>query len=112
MKKKGVPKRAECLSIEVFLPKPNILYSLDAAAHLAGVSRRSILVYCRAGLVHPVIQPPEEVLEFSEEAIRTVRQVEYMRTVQGFDLVWIKTIFDLLDEVKRLRDEVRFLRNG
>jgi DNA-binding transcriptional MerR regulator len=111
MRKQDVPDRSERLSIEVFLPKPNILYSLDAAAHLAGISRRSILVYCRAGLVRPVIQSPEGVMEFTEETIRTVRQIEYMRTVQGLDLVWIKTILDLAEEVECLRAEVRFLRN-
>ena len=111
MKKKNVPSRSECLSIEVFLPEPNILYSLDAAAHLAGVSRRSILVYCRAGLVRPVTQTPDGAMEFTEEAIRTIRQIEYMRTDQGLELVWIKTIFDLAEEVEHLRAEVRFLRN-
>lgn len=112
MNKQADPDRSLRLSVEVFLPKPNILYGLDAAAHLAGVSRRSILLYCRAGLVRPVVQPPEQVLEFTEEAIRTVRKIEYMRTVQGLDVAWIKTIFDLLDEVERLRAELRFFRNG
>jgi DNA-binding transcriptional MerR regulator len=111
MKKQDVPNRLECLSIEVFLPKPDILYGLDAAAHLAGVSRRSILVYCRAGLVRPVAQTLDGIMEFTEEAIRTIRQIDYMRTVQGLELVWIKTIFDLAEEVERLRAEVRFLRN-
>ena len=40
-------------ALELFQPKPSVLYSLDAAAHLAGVPRRSILIYCRAGLVRP-----------------------------------------------------------
>jgi DNA-binding transcriptional MerR regulator len=92
-------------------PKPNVLYSLDAAAHLAGVPRRSILTYCRAGLVRPVFQPPYGVMAFTEEAIHTVRQIEYVRVVRGIDVAWIKTMFDLLDEVERLRAEVRFLRN-
>jgi hypothetical protein len=34
-----------------------------------------------------------------------------LRTVHGLDLAWIKVIFDLLDEVERLRAELRFLRN-
>ena len=46
-----------------------------AAVHLAGVSRRSFLVYCRAGLVRPVFQPPYGVMEFTEEAIYTVRRM-------------------------------------
>jgi hypothetical protein len=29
----------------------------------------------------------------------------------GIDIAWIKTLFDLLEEVERLRAEVRLLRN-
>ena len=98
------------LAIELFQPDPNALYSLDATAHLAGVSRRSLLVYCRAGLVRPVFQPPYGIMVFTEEAIYTVRRVEHLRAVQGIDVTWIKTLFDLLNEVERLRSEVRFFR--
>ena len=111
MKKQKVSDIPACLSIEVFQPKPNVFYSLDATARLAGVSRRSILIYCRAGLVRPVVQPPYGVMEFTEEAIYTLRRIEYLRTVHGLDLAWLKTMFDLLDEVERLRAELRFLRD-
>jgi hypothetical protein len=98
-------------ALELFQPKPDVFYSLDATAHLAGVPRRSILIYCCAGLVRPVFQPPYGMMEFTEEAIYTVRRIEHLRTVHGLDLAWLKTMFDLFDEVERLRAEVRFLRN-
>jgi len=110
MSKRFDPDAPSPLALELFQPKPSVLYSLDAAAHLAGVSRRSVLVYCRAGLVRPVLQPPYGVMEFTEEAIHAVRRIEYLRTVHGIDLDWLKTMFDLLDEVDRLRAELRFLR--
>jgi hypothetical protein len=34
-----------------------------------------------------------------------------LRTEHGLDLAWLKTLFDLLDEVERLRAELRFFRN-
>jgi DNA-binding transcriptional MerR regulator len=111
MSKRIVPDSLPFQSLELFQPKPGVLYSLDATARLAGITRRSILIYCRAGLVRPVVQPPYGVMEFTEEAIYTMRRIEYLRTAHGLDLVWIKTIFDLLDEVERLRTELRFLRN-
>jgi DNA-binding transcriptional MerR regulator len=111
MSKRSVPGVPSPVALELFQPKPNVLYSLDAAAHLAGVTRRSILIYYRAGLVRPVVQPPYGVMEFTEEAIHTVRQIEHLRTVHGIDLTMLKTMFDLLDEVERLRAEIRFLRN-
>lgn len=99
------------LALDLFQPQPNVLYSLDATAHLAGVPRRSILIYCRAGLVRPVVQPPYGAMEFTEEAIYIVRKSEHLRTVHGLDLTWLKTMFDLLDEVERLRAELRFLHH-
>jgi DNA-binding transcriptional MerR regulator len=98
------------LALELFQPKPNVLYSLDVTAHLAGVPRRCILIYCRAGLVRPVFQPPYGVMAFTEEAIHTIRRIEHVRTVHGLDFAWLKTIFDLLEEVEQLRAELRFWR--
>jgi DNA-binding transcriptional MerR regulator len=112
MKKKHVPDSPVCLAVEIFRPKPNMLYSLDVAAHLAGVPRRAILVYCRTGLVQSVCQPPYGAMAFTEEAIYTIRRIEHVRAMYGVNVAWIKTIFDLRDEVERLRAEVRFLRDN
>lgn len=99
------------LALELFQPNPSVLYSLDATAHLARVSRRAVLIYCRAGLVRPVFQPPYGVMVFTEEAIYTVRRIEDVRAAHGIGLAWIKSMFELADEVERLRAEVRFYRN-
>ena len=111
MSKRMIPEGFRSQTLALFQPKPGVLYGLDATARIAGISRRSILIYCRAGLVRPVIQPPFGVMEFTEEAIYALRRIDHLRTVHGLDLAWIKTMFDLLDEVERLRAEVRFLRN-
>jgi len=95
--------------LELFQPKPNVFYGLDAAARLACVPRRHILIYCRFGLIRPTFQPPYGVMEFTEEAVYTVRRIEYLRTVHGLDVAWIKTMLELIDEVERLRAEIRFL---
>ena len=71
-----IPDFPSSLALELFQPEPNVFYSLDAAVHLAGVSRRSFLVYCRAGLVRPVFQPPYGVMEFTEDSIYTVRRMD------------------------------------
>ena len=111
MNKRIIPEAVGSQTLVLFQAKPGILYSLDATARIAGIPRRSILIYCRAGLVQPVVQPPYGILEFTEEAIYTLRRVEYLHTVHGLELTWIKTIFDLVNEVEQLRTEVRFLRN-
>jgi len=98
------------LALDKYQPKPNILYTLDAAAYIAGVPRRSILVYYRAGLVQSVFQPPYGVMAFTEEAIHKVRRIEHVRTLHCPDLTLLKTLFSLLEEVDHLRTELRFLR--
>jgi DNA-binding transcriptional MerR regulator len=110
--KARVGKRHSCRAVEIFQPRPNLLYGLDVAAHLAGVPRRAILIYCRAGLVTPVSLPPYGAMAFTDEAIHTVRRIERLRSGNGVNLAWLKTMLDLVAEVERLRAEVRFLRSN
>ena len=104
------PDIPSSLALVLFQPKPNVLYSLEVAAHVAGVPRRSLLVYCRVGLVQPVFQEPYGTMAFTEETIHTVRRIQHLRTLYGLDLNWLKTMFDLAAEVEQLRAELRFLR--
>ena len=110
MTKRVIPEGFRSQTLALFQPKPGVLYSLDATARIAGLPRRSILIYCRHRLIHPVIQPPYGVMEFTEEAIYALRRIEQLRTVHGLDLAWIRILFDLVNEVEQLRAEVRFLR--
>lgn len=111
MKKTARSSRVSSFALDLFRPRPGALYSLDVTARLTGISRRTIMIYCRAGLIKPIVQPPHGIIVFPEEAIYMLRSVEYLRSVHGLDLVWIKTLFDLNNEVERLRAEIRFLRN-
>lgn len=112
MTEQTVPYYPSSLALELFQPGPNVFYSLEDAVHLAGVSRRSFLVYCRVSLVRPVFQPPYGVMEFSEESIYAVRRMEHLRTVHRSDLAWLNTVTKLLDKVEQLHAELRFLRNN
>jgi MerR family transcriptional regulator/heat shock protein HspR len=98
------------VALELFQPRPDVFYSLEATAHIACVSRRTLLVYWRAGLVDAVLQPPYGVVEFTEEAIYAVRRLERLREAYGFELGVLRSMVELLDEVDRLRAEVRALR--
>jgi hypothetical protein len=51
-------------------------------------------------------------MEFTEDAIYTVRRIEQLRTVHSSDLAWLNTVSKLLHEVERLRTELRFFRNN
>ena len=97
-------------AIVVFQPAPGARYSLSAAAHLAGVPRRTLLIYCRAGLVQPELQPPYGMMTFTEEAILTVRHIERARAGYGLDPAWVRVLRELGAQVERLRAELRFWR--
>jgi DNA-binding transcriptional MerR regulator len=96
--------------LELFQPRPDVFYSIDLAAELAGVSRRALLMYCRAGLVRPAYQPPYGVMEFNDEAILLVRRLERMRVVHGLGVGGLQAMAGLLEEVEHLRAELRFWR--
>ena len=97
-------------SIELYQPHPGDLYSLDVAARLVGTDRRSLLIYCRGGLLQPVFLPPYGIMAFTEEAICRARQVEAMRTDHGLSLAWIHTLFALVDDLAAVRAELRFVQ--
>ena len=97
-------------AVQVFEPGPEQLYPVDAAAYLAGVSRRVLLLYCRTGLIHPSEDAPNGALMFDTSAIHAVRRAEALRASHGISISGVRIIFDLLREVDELRQEVRFLR--
>ena len=57
-------------------------------------------------------QDPEiGALAFDDEAIYTIRRVEYLRSHRGINLDGIRMIFELMSEVRRLEHEMRFFRS-
>ncbi len=97
-------------ALEVFEPAPEITYSIEEAARLAQVPRRLIAVYFRHGLVSPAADPATGGWYFDDEGIRTLRQIERLRTALGMSLTAVKLVLELTHEVERLRQEVRLLR--
>jgi DNA-binding transcriptional MerR regulator len=98
-------------AMELHEPQPGLLYTLDGVVHLTGVSRRSVLLYCKSGLVRAQQDPEIGALAFDDEAIYNIRRVEYLRSERGINLDGIRMILDLLNEVRRLEHEMRFLRS-
>jgi len=97
--------------IELHDPQPGLLYNLEGVVHLTGVSRRSVLLYCKSGLVQARQDPEIGALAFDDEAIYTIRRVEYLRSHRGINLDGIRMILELMNEVRRLEHEMRFLRS-
>ncbi|MCD6339042.1 MAG: MerR family transcriptional regulator [Verrucomicrobia bacterium] len=95
-----------------FMAEPDVLYDLDAAASLAGATRRAFLFYCKWGLIRPVELRPWGVWRFTEEAIRTARLGEELRARLGVSLAAVRLILSLMQEVEELRRRVEALERG
>jgi DNA-binding transcriptional MerR regulator len=97
-------------TVQLFEPDPGTAYTIEAVGHIAGVPRRVILVYCKHGLLAPVVDPEYGGFYFDDEAIRTLRRIEYLHNTCGINLEGIKMILHLINEVEWMRSELRFLR--
>lgn len=86
-------------------------HTLEMLVTLTGVPRTEILVYCRTGLLPASGNPETEELYFDDEAIYRIRRIEHLRAERGINLAGVRMIFDLMNEVQRLREEMRFLRS-
>ena len=99
-------------ALQVFEPDARTVYTIETVAQLAQVPRRLIVLYYKLGLVSPVRDPASSGWCFDDETIRIVRRIEYLRSACGVNLTGIKLILELIDEVERLREELRFQHRG
>ena len=106
----SITKENPARTVQRFELFPNAVYTLETAAHLAAVPRRSILIYYRHGLVSPVADPADAGYYFNDEAIRALRRIEFLRVECGFNLKGTQIVLDLMKEVEQLRAELRFAR--
>ena len=97
-------------AVQRFEPRPDAVYTLETAAHLAHVTRRAILVYYNHGLVSPARDPQEAGYYFNDKAIRALQHIAFLRNNCGINLRGTRIIMELIDEVERLRNELRFRR--
>jgi DNA-binding transcriptional MerR regulator len=90
-------------------PAPEV-YTLDVVVALTGVSRQTILHYQEHGLVVPLAARGPGLRKFDDDALRTLRRIEYLRTHYEMNLRALKLTLRLLGELERLRDEARASR--
>jgi DNA-binding transcriptional MerR regulator len=84
-------------------------YSIEMAAEITSTPRHLIAVYCRHGLVATVGEPESSGWQFDDEAIHKLRRLEFLREQYGMNLSGLRVVSDLLKDVERLREELRFL---
>jgi len=95
--------------IQLFDPPPDLIYTIEATAHFAGVPRRTILVYCKHRLLSPIKDAANGAYSFNWDDIRALRRIEALRLICGDDLAGIKIILDLTAALERLQSDLRLL---
>src|SRR5947208_916603 len=89
--------------LQLFDPPADTVYNIEAAAQLAGVPRRTILVYCKHRLLSPLRDNGVECYCFDGDGIRSLRRIEALRTVCGDDFAGIRIILNLTKELEHLQ---------
>ena len=89
--------------LQLFDPPADTVYTIEGAAQLTGVPRRSILVYCKHRLLSPLLDTEVEGYSFDGDGIRSLRRIEALRSVCGDDFAGIRIILDLTKELERLQ---------
>lgn len=93
------------------LPPP-ALHPLEEVARLTGLTRRTVALFCRAGVVAPAGGGAGQNTAwlFDDDALRLLRLLARLHHRHGLDPAGLRLIGPLLAELERLRAEVRFHR--
>ena len=110
MKKSGDSDEQAMRAVQLVEHPMGAIYTIEAIADLVQVPRRLIVLYYKHGLVVPAEKSPDSGWYFDDRAIHVVRRIEYLRRACGMNLRGIKLMMDLMKEVERLREEVRFFQ--
>lgn len=97
-------------AVELYEPNPAALYALEEAVRLTHLPRRQIVRYCQCGQVAPDAAPEAGGWIFNDEGLRRLRRLEALRQPYDVNLTALRLIMELLDEVERRPQELRFRR--
>jgi len=90
------------------IPVESPVYSIEMVARITRLAPDRIVFFQRSGLVRPVVTDPE--LRFDDAAVLRLRRLAFFVAEYQVNDAGLRHLVALLDEVERLRAEVRFLR--
>lgn len=89
--------------------QPEERLTVEAVVKVTQVSADLIRRWCECGLIEPV-KGQDEAPVFFTHHLFLIRRLERMREIYGVNEAGLRRLVELLDEVERLREELRFLR--
>lgn len=91
---------------------PGTVYTIETVERITRISRAEIVLFYQYGLVATIKAPEQTDLLFDDEAIHRLRRIAFLLSEYGINHDGLKMVTALMDELERLREEVRFLREG
>jgi DNA-binding transcriptional MerR regulator len=86
------------------------VYTIETVERITRISRDRIVFYYQHGLVSTIHAPDKTDLLFDDQAIHRLRRIAFLLSEYGINHDGLKMVTALMDEVERLREKVRFLR--
>src|SRR3954467_7081153 len=84
------------------------VYMISAAAELAGVHPQTLRIYQARGLIQPKRSPKNTRL-YSQEDVDRLRRIQELTSEMGMNLAGVERVFELEDEIDRMRRRMRSL---
>lgn len=79
----------------------NEAYTLEVLAEITGIESTTLIQYQEHGIIRP---------DFDDDTVRNLRRVQHLRDACEMNLEGVKLLTQLLDEVERLREQLRARR--
>jgi hypothetical protein len=90
-------------------PPGDNVYSIETLAQVTHLSHDRIVLYLHHGLIQAAPGASDD-FSFDETTVLRLRRIAFLHAEYGLNDAGLRHFAALLDEVDRLREEVRFLR--
>ena len=84
------------------------VYMISVAAELAGMHPQTLRIYEARGLITPKRSPKNTRL-YSREDVERLRRIQELTAELGMNLAGVEKVFELEEEMKRMRRRMRTL---
>ena len=86
------------------------VYMISVAAELAGMHPQTLRIYESRGLIQPKRSPKNTRL-YSQEDVDRLRRIQELTTELGMNLAGVEKVFELEEEIERMRKRMRSLEH-
>lgn len=93
--------------LPIYEPEEDATYTLEMTAKITGVATTTILHYHEEGLLSQLKSAGARPLEFDNDTLRQIQRIEHLRETYEAPTRTVKLILGLMDEVEKLRQQLR-----